>query len=114
MLTQPQKIKIVRTLGYPFGTIDESSTSYIRTIAQKIDAITGDAQAEVESILERIELIEEQRIASIAQAGVRRIDDIEFTGTQHSDLLGERKRQVMELAQLIDVPPLILAGQVWV
>lgn len=101
-----QKYKILRYLGYSFGTIETTSLDYSNIVTKRLDAITGAAQTEVEQVLLWIDQTETELDAKIKQAGVKRIDDIEFFENSHNVLKSEKTRYIKELSQMLGLPKL--------
>ena len=106
--TEPQKLKIVRLLGWPFNTIVEGTMSYSKTIADKLLSVPSDAEATVLALVTRIENLDTGLTAAVGQSGVKKIDDIEFFGasdggTKMEELRKERKRLIKELAAMMDI-----------
>jgi len=106
-LSTTQTFRILRLLCYPRGTTDSTSMDFSNIISGKLSSITGDAQVEVEKLLEWIDEIEDQLDKSFANAGVKRIDDIEFFGNDGPskvDLLRKEKSKYLnELAIFIGI-----------
>lgn len=109
-LTTSQKNKILRILGYPYGTIDPASLDFSNIIKRKLDRVAMDSQVEVERILQWIDDLDEKRGQAIQQAGVKKIDDIEFTGDHHVVLMKEKNRYVRELSSLLGIYAPALQG----
>lgn len=105
-LDEKQKYKIMRLLGYPFGTIDPNSMDFSNFWTQRLTTILPAAQVEVEFLLDELDAIDAQLQSKIAQAGIKRIDDIEFYENSHKVLKSEKMRVINDLSQLLGLPNL--------
>lgn len=103
-LDSAQKNKILRILGYPLGSIDPTSLSFSNIIVGNLNRVDGDAQVEVEGILTKIDEADDAIEKKISQAGVKRIDDIEFYENSHLVLEQQKNRYIRDLATCIDIP----------
>lgn len=106
--TSEEKYKIIRYLGYPANTLVTTSLSYSKIISDRLLSLEAPAEEEVRSILDRILEIDSGLQSAVSQAGVKRIDDIEFFGAKEggdklSELRRERRSLIKELAQLLDI-----------
>jgi hypothetical protein len=104
MLADAQKLKILRLLGYPFGSIDPSSLDYSNLLSKRLDEVGNDAVTEVEALLDQLDAIDSQLSAKISQAGIKRIDDIEFFEGSHKVLKSEKHRVISDLSSLLGIP----------
>lgn len=102
-LTSPQKMIILRLLCYPLGTINTASVDFSNIINDRLTAISGDAQTEVEKVLEWIDETEVQIDSAITAQRVKRVDDIEFFEDQSSLLAKTKARYVRDLATMIGI-----------
>lgn len=109
-LSNEYKIKILRFLGYPFGTIDSTSMDYSNLVVRKLAAISGDAQSEVELLIESIIEADTRLDLQLKQAGIKRIDEIEFSENGRSTLKSEKARLVGDLSSLIGLPVMKRSG----
>lgn len=101
MLSEAQKFEILRTLCYPYGTLDPTSMDYSTTVERRLNGINGQAQIEVEKILEWISQTEDQLDNLIGSQRVKRVDDIEFFENPTDDLRRDRRRYIDDLCSLI-------------
>ena len=106
--TSEEKYKIIRYLGYPANTLVPTSLSYSKIISDRMLSLEAQAEEEVRSILDRIVEIDSGLQSAVSQAGVKRIDDIEFFGSKDggdklSELRRERRSLIKELSQLLDI-----------
>lgn len=104
-----EKHKIMRFLCYPANTLVPESTSYSKITADRLLNIPEEAEDEVRSILERISDLDDGLVAGVGQAGVKKIDDIEFFsskegGSKLDELRKERKRLIGEISSILDIP----------
>ena len=108
-LTNVEKIKLVTLLGWPAKVLDINSTSYNSTIFSRINSIDSDIEPLVDEYVEKIEELDSRLSGAISRSGVKRIDDIEFFGSdgngssEFSVLRTERKRLLKELASILDI-----------
>jgi len=102
--TDIQKMKIVTYLGWPAKTLIESSTHYNTLITDRLENLTPEAEKLAKDYLVRIDETEDKLSGSINRAGIKRVGDIEFFGTQMDHLRGERRRLLRELAELLSIP----------
>lgn len=103
-LSTKQKVKILRSLCYPRGTLDNTSLDYSKIVSDKLDQIDGEDQNEVEQLLEWIDETETEIDKAIASGRVKRVDDIEFFENQSDVLRSEKKRYLNELSDFIGIP----------
>ena len=104
--TEGEKYKIIRFLGWNGGTLDPSSIHYSKNVVDKLERVTAGAEAEAREILEKIIALENKQTSSVAQAGVKKVDDIEFFENGGSTfVIGKEKRRLInELANLLGIP----------
>ena len=108
-LSTAQKIRILRLLCYPHGTIDPTSLDYSKIVSDKLGLRLSDvAEVEAEELLTWIDQTEDQLDKAIASAGVKRIDDIEFfgdgEGSKADVLRREKSRYIRDLSNLLGIP----------
>ncbi len=110
--TEGEKYKILRFLGWNGGTLNPADTHYSKTISDKLQRITEGAEEECRDILNKIIALDSKQTGSVAQAGVKRIDDIEFFENGGStDVIGkERKRLIRELSSMLGIPNMSQGG----
>jgi hypothetical protein len=106
--TSEEKYKIIRFLGYPANTLRQGSLSYSKIISDRLLDLESPAEEEVRGILDRLDALDTSLQSGVSQAGVKRIDDIEFFGasegaTKLEELRRERRRLIKELAMLLDI-----------
>ncbi len=106
--TDGEKYKIVRFLGWPANTIVTGSIGYSKIFSDHLVGLATEAETEVRSILTRIGALDTSLATAINQAGVKKIDDIEFFGaadggTKTDELRRERRRLIKELSSLLDI-----------
>lgn len=106
--TTVEKIKILKFLGYPANTINPDSLSYSKIISDRLLLVLPEAEQEVRTYLDRLDSIDDSLVAAVDSTGVKRIDDIEFFGSQDggtklSALRSERNRIIKELAVMLDI-----------
>ena len=106
--TDTEKYKIVRFLGWPANTLVIGTLSYSKIFSDRLLSIAAEAEAEARSIVERIGDLDDALTTSVNQAGIKKIDDIEFFGaadggTKLDELRKERRRLIRELGSLLDI-----------
>lgn len=109
-LSQTTKFKIVRLLGYPTGVIIVGNIDYQKQVVDRLNALPVELEPDVMALLTRIDSLDLKLDASLARAGVKRIDDIEFDGTSMSSLRGERLRLLRELAGFFGLMVMVGGG----
>lgn len=103
-LTQEIKFKVVMLLGYPSGVIIDGNKYYNRHIVENLAALPVELEPELTILLNRLKTTDDQLSSGLANAGVKRIDDIEFfeNGLQH--LRDERRKILSQLSNLFGIP----------
>lgn len=106
--TTGEKIKILKFLGWPANTINPDSLSYSKIVSDRLLLVLPEAEEEVKAYLDRLDAIELSLVAAVDSTGVKKIDDIEFFGSQDggtklSALRSERNRIIKELAIMLDI-----------
>jgi hypothetical protein len=104
MLSEAQKYKIIRHLCYPNGTLDSGSLDYSNIVVGKLNRIDGQAQIEVEQLLEWIDQTEDQIDASVGSQRVKRVDDIEFFENSTDELRKQKSKYINDLSSFIGIP----------
>ena len=102
-LTNPQKYTILRYLGWPVKTIDPTSLSYSKILSDRL-SVPEDCEDMLQELLDRVETIDEQLQAMVARSNVKQVDDIQFFENGSSELRGERKKVIREIACMLDFP----------
>lgn len=102
-LSETEKVKVLRHLGWPAKTLDSTSLSYSKMISDRLANVSAVMEAEVRQYLERIAILDDRLTKALSRAGVKRIDDIEFNGDEMPTLRKEKRRLVIELATLLDI-----------
>lgn len=107
-LDDTQKMRILRFLCYPYGTLDNTSLDYSKIVSDKLAKVDGAAQVEVEQLISWIDETDDQIDKAINSAGVKSVDDIEFFGDgegSKSDVLRrDRGRYLSDLSALLGIP----------
>lgn len=106
--TTGEKIKILKFLGWPANTINPDTLSYSKIVSDRLLLVLPEAEEEVKAYLDRLDAIELSLVAAVDSTGVKKIDDIEFFGSQDggtklSALRSERNRIIKELAIMLDI-----------
>ena len=103
-LTSSQKSKIVQLLGYGGKVLQENSVIYNKTTNDRLESLPGDVEELIVSYLAGIAVIEEQIATAPTRLIAKKVGDIELNNQELEDLRSERKRMIMELSNLIDIP----------
>jgi hypothetical protein len=106
-LSTAQKLKILVLLGHPAKSLDSTSLSYSKILTDRL-TIDADTQALVEEQLAKIASIDTKITAAQSRASVKRLEDIEFFGSDSgsgelSSLRKERSTLIRELASMLDM-----------
>lgn len=104
--TEGEKYKIIRFLGHNGGVLTPSNIHYSKQVSDKLTNVPEGAETEAREILQKIIALDGKQSTSINQAGVKRIDDIEFfeNGGATSTILNEKRRLIRELESLLGIP----------
>ena len=106
-LTNGEKIKVLKYLGWPSKTIDSTSLSYSKIVSDRLAVTDEDILLETRYMLERFEKLEGRLETALDRAGVKSIDDIELNGDEMMILRNEKRRLSNELGQLLDIAVLL-------
>jgi hypothetical protein len=109
-LSSAQQNKIVQLLGYPGKTLDAGSVVYDKVLADRLTGLNTDAEALVVVYLNSIADIEDQMSAAPARFISKKVGDIELNNDEMRLLRKERRRQIRELAQLVNIDALGMSG----
>ena len=107
-LSPEQKFTVIRLLGWPAATLVPGDMSYSKIISDKLDRFPEGAEPQLLPLLTKYATLETKIDTSTTRAGLKRLDDIEFFGSEGGSsemtvLLKERKRIVREIASLLDI-----------
>lgn len=103
MLDLTTRYKVVTLLGYTPGTIISGNINYSKTIDDKLKALPTELEATVTGLITRIESLDTRLGTALGRAGVKKVDDIEFSGEEMSSLRSEKKRVLRELGSYFDL-----------
>lgn len=105
MFTMLEKVKIMVELGHSPKLIDPNASEYNSILNAKFD-VHEDIEAEVKEILEKIIALEEKEDGSMAHAGVRRVDDIEFfeNGGATAQIKKQKSKYAKRIGLILDIP----------
>lgn len=102
-LTENEKLKVLRHLGWPAKTIDSTSLSYSKMVADRLDGVSAAMESEVRDYLEKFTTLENRLTKALSRAGVKSIDDITFNGEEMDVLRREKRRLANELGLVLDI-----------
>lgn len=107
-LDDTQKMRILRFLCYPYGTLDNTSLDYSKIVSDKLAKVDGAAQVEVEQLIDWIDQTDDQLDKAINSAGLKRVDDIEYyadgEGSKSDSLRRDKSRYLSDLSSLLGIP----------
>lgn len=104
-LTDTEKQKVLKYLGYPGKVIVEGSTHYHNTVAARLTNLTSDIETNVRACLTALDALETKYTASTGRMLVKKVGDIELNSdNEHSMLSKEHKRQKTLLSSILDIP----------
>ncbi len=105
MLSAQEKHTLIRLLGWPGRTLDSTSTAYNTIVTDRATNMTGEMEADVRGLLERIQELDEKLEKALCRAAVKEVDGVTLNSEQEIMLLRrERRRLLMELAELTEIP----------
>ncbi len=110
--SESEKYKIIRYLCWPAGVLDPNNTSYSKIISDRLTNVLSGAETEARLVLNKIIDLDSKQSASVSQAGVKKIDDIEFFGNAPDVLRREKRKAVEELSSLLGIANLCSGGGV--
>lgn len=98
MFTMAEKVKIMVNLGHSPKLIDPDSVDFNPRLNSKFN-VSEAIETEVKNILTKITALESKEYSSVSQAGVKRIEDIEFF--ENGGATTQIKKQKNDLSKLI-------------
>lgn len=102
-LTDSEKSKVIRVLGWPGTTLVPGSINYSGITAGKLTNLTTDIESQAKALLARIDHLDTKLDAALDRALVTSIGDIQINPEEIPILRKERKRVLRELSALIDI-----------
>lgn len=102
-LTDSEKLKVVRFLGWPGHVLTVGSSSYNSTVASRLAALTVPMEEALRDLLEDIDDLDEKREAALCRASTKEVGDIVLNENELSILSTERKALLGEISDLIDI-----------
>jgi hypothetical protein len=102
-LSELEKVKVLRLLGWSAKTLDSTSTSYSKIISDRLENLSAATLAEVAYFLDRLDKLETRLDSAISRAGIKSIDDIELFGDEFTVLRKEKTKLIRELSVLLDI-----------
>ena len=102
-LTAAQKADVVMYLGWSGKSIVSGSTNYNSQVADRLENLTPQIEAQVENFLERIEAIDSKLDSASCRLSAKRVDEIELNPDEIKMLRSERRRLCRLLSELLDI-----------
>jgi hypothetical protein len=108
-LSDGDKHKIVRLLGWPGTVLISTSLDYNNIVVGRLTGLNAAIEADARSLIDRIKRLDERRDEALDRAAVEKIDDIEMNPEELNLLARERRKLQRELSDLMAIP-LIASG----
>ena len=103
-LTEKEKHKVVRYLGWSGLTIVANSTQFNSVVNDRLSVTTAEICKIAKEMLEKIELIDEQREQANCRLAASKVDDITMNERELAMLCKERMKWIRELSDHLDIP----------
>jgi len=105
MLSPQEQHAVVRVLGWTGKVIQENSTAYNSQVYDRVSNITTEMEDEARTLLERIAKLDAKLETALCRVSVKEVDGIKLNSEMElMQLRKERKRLIMELSDLLDIP----------
>lgn len=111
-LTSAQKFSALKHLGWPANTIIVGSTSYNKTVVDRLAISNADAEAKIIDLLDALESADVKLAAAQARMVVKRIGDIELNTDESISLIKDKRRLIRELSSFLDIAALASTGSI--
>lgn len=109
-LSATEQTQIIGFLGWPLKTLDVGSTHYNKTVVDRLNSLTTDAETLIRASLTRLNNLQTKYDASTSRVLVKQLGDIVLNTDEHVGLSKEYRRCLNDLAQLTDIPLLKRGG----
>jgi hypothetical protein len=103
-LTSAQKNDVVRLLGWPGKLLITTSTHYNSVVASRLDNLNAEIEADVITLLTRVVGLDVKLDEALGRVMSTKVGDIELNPEEMNILRRERKRVLVELSELLDIP----------
>jgi hypothetical protein len=103
-LSSAEQMKVMQLLGFPGKVLDPTSISYNKITADRLANLLTDLETLARGYLTTIAALETQINAAPARLAAKKVDDLEMNLEELQMLRRERKKQIRELADLLDLP----------
>ena len=102
-LTDTQKQKILRYMGWSQDYIQENNRLYSAHITNRLNTITPETEADVVALLDRCIGIDAQLVEATAKLTISSIGNVRLNREEISMLRAERKRIIDEISTSLDI-----------
>lgn len=102
-LTDAEKLKVVRFLGWPGHVLTVGSSSYNSTVVGKLAALTAPMEDALRDLLDDIDDLDQKREDALCRASTKEVGDIVLNENELDILSKERKALLGEISDLIDI-----------
>lgn len=109
-LTSTQQQKIIYYLGWTGKTLIQSSTHYNSYIAARLINLNSDIEAQANTLLGRLDRIDQKLDDALCRMSTKKIGDIELNNGERELLRKERWARIRELSDVMDIPVIKQSG----
>lgn len=102
-LTQLEKVRAMRYLGWPAKTVISGTTHYNNIINNRFDGLDSSSETVFREVMSRLECIDERLAKARARLAAAKVGDIELNENEVRELRSERIREIRELSDLVDI-----------
>jgi len=102
-LTDTEKLKVVRLLGWPGHVLTVGSMSYNNTVVKKLEALSTPMEEALRLLLETVEGLDAKREAALCRASTKEVGDIVLNENELTILTTERRRLLGEISDLLEL-----------
>lgn len=104
-LSDKQKDCIIFYMGYSARTLDDTSTSYSRILAQRLDNFSEESEKRIKGMLTKLESLDAKLEKAQCRVSTVSIDGIKLNAEgEIRSLKKERRRCINELSRFSDIP----------
>jgi hypothetical protein len=104
MLTDKEKYEIVSLLGWTPKVLIVGSTDYSKILSDRLSNLPQGVEELIREKLHRLRMVDDKREAALCRASTKSVGDIVLNTDELYILDKERRRLLMELSDLTDVP----------
>ena len=105
MLTEAEKTKILRHLGWPGKSIVPNSTLFSNWVNDRMIDLTPEIESCVRDLLDRLDDMDGKLEKAVCRASIKSVDGMVFRDDEIRILRRERYRIIKELARMLDIMP---------